>query len=101
MSTPEFKTEKAQFALCEPVSATTRSREHIRRVGPEGFKYGGGIPNEAICGANVRRGWDLRAPVHPSRFLPNAEVNPTCEKCIEAWFGLNSPPASSEVRHGE
>lgn len=87
--------EKDVFAFCEPVSATTRSREHIRLVGPEGFKYGGGIPNKALCGWNVERGWDLKATVHPARFLPSAETNPTCQACIDAYWQHVNPPAQS------
>lgn len=88
--------ENGLLAFCEPVSATVRSREHIREVGPEGFKYGGGIPNAALCGADVRRGWDIKAEVHPSRFVVNAETNPTCQGCIDAYHALVLPPASSE-----
>jgi hypothetical protein len=88
--------DKVMFAFCEPISATTRSREHIRAVGAEGFKYGGGIPNRALCGWDVRGGWDLKAVVHPSRFLPNAETNPTCEKCIDAYMTPRVQPETKE-----
>lgn len=83
---PTKSTVDVTLAFCEPVTATTRSREHLRVVGPEGFQYGGGIPSPALCGADVRGGWDLNAPVHPARFLPNAETNPTCRSCIDAYW---------------
>lgn len=88
----ESTAENGLLAFCEPVSATIRSKEHIRVVGPEGFKYGGGIPNVALCGANVRQGWDLRATVHPSQFMPDAEINPTCQTCIHAYYARVLPP---------
>lgn len=77
------------YALCEPSGASTLSREHIRRVGPEGIKPGGGIPDNehgiALCGHSVVHGWDIpQRPVEPQEFLPDAEVNPTCRGCIAA-----------------
>lgn len=51
------------FAFCEPVWATPTSCEHIRTVGPEGLKLGGGAPNPALCGLDLRHGWDLKTEV--------------------------------------
>lgn len=87
----EQKTEKVRLAFCEPSSATVRSKEHIRVVGPEGFKYGGGIPTPALCGYDLRHGWDLNVPVHPARFNTAADLNPTCAACVDAFFALSIP----------
>lgn len=51
------------FAFCEPSWATTESREHIRQVGPEGLLPSGGIPEPALCGQDLAKGWDLPAEV--------------------------------------
>lgn len=51
------------LAFCEPVYARPMGTEHIREVGPEGFKYGGGIPRPALCGFNVIKGWDMNRSV--------------------------------------
>lgn len=45
---------ETRFAFCEPSNATPFSREHIRRVGAEGLKLGGGVPSPALCGADLR-----------------------------------------------
>jgi hypothetical protein len=52
-----------QLAFCEPVYARPMGTEHIREVGPEGLKLGGGIPVAALCGFDVIKGWDLNLPV--------------------------------------
>lgn len=53
-----------EFAFCEPVTATPTSAWHIRRVGEEGLKLGGGIPVAPLCGReSVIRGWDLKSEV--------------------------------------
>jgi hypothetical protein len=49
----------AMFAFCERATATPMSQEHIRRVGPEGLKNGGGAPDTTLCGAPLQGGWDL------------------------------------------
>lgn len=81
------------YAFCEPVHASTLSKEHIRIVGSSGFHYGGGIPNKALCGFDVRVGWDLKSKVESRRFVPNAETNPTCQDCIDAWWALQEDEA--------
>lgn len=50
-----------RFAYCEPSHATTVSATHIRTVGPEGLMTGGGVPTPALCGRDLRAGWDLRS----------------------------------------
>lgn len=63
-SSKDIATERV-LAFCEPVHARPMGQEHIREVGPEGFKYGGGIPVAALCGFNVVMGWDMQRPVTP------------------------------------
>lgn len=49
------------LALCETSTAGPLTPNHVRQVGPEGLKLGGGIPTPALCGRDLRGGWDLRA----------------------------------------
>lgn len=51
------------YTFCEPVSATATSHHHIRQVGSDGIKPGGGILGAALCGRDVSRGWDLAGEV--------------------------------------
>src|SRR5690242_13327177 len=51
------------LAFCERSTATAYSKEHIRMVGREGLKLGGGAPDTALCGTPLRAGWDLQTPV--------------------------------------
>lgn len=51
--------EPVTYAYCEPTWATPLSKEHIRKVGPEGLMLGGGVPGEALCGRDLARGWDV------------------------------------------
>lgn len=80
-----LKTRRTEFAFCEPASATTRSREHIRVVGPEGRRLGGGVLGPALCGFDLRGGWDLGSDVEERRIDTSADVNPTCVECADAW----------------
>lgn len=47
------------LAFCEPSNATVYSKTHIRVIGAEGRKYGGGALPTVLCGYDIRRGWDL------------------------------------------
>lgn len=49
------------YSFCESVYATPTSPHHIREVGPEGLKQGGGVPVPALCGRDLHRGWDTHA----------------------------------------
>jgi hypothetical protein len=82
----------APFAFCEPSWATTRSRTHIRRVGPEGLRLGGGVPDPALCGAALHHGWDLPTPIDPARLdrLVDWHVNPVCRDCADRWKELTA-----------
>lgn len=51
------------YSFCEHVNATPTSPEHLRTVGDEGQKFGGGVPGNALCGRDLRFGWDLATPV--------------------------------------
>lgn len=48
------------LSLCETVTAGPLASNHVRRVGPEGLKLGGGAPGAALCGRDLAKGWDLR-----------------------------------------
>lgn len=77
----------AEYAFCEPVNATTVSREHIRVVQDGVLYVGGGVPNAPLCGYDLRRGWDVPTGVTEQRVRRGmrAEVNPTCRTCANLW----------------
>lgn len=88
-----------EFAFCEPVHAVGLGPRHIRRVGEEGLKLGGGIPVAPLCGReSVIRGWDLRGEVTPATVLADSTPRPgdgrvfLCTKCAEEY---NALPATS------
>lgn len=96
----------AEYAFCEPVTATTSSFEHIREVPEKIRRLGGGIEGKALCGRDMTRGWDNMAQVteHSVRLRSrrpsdhNPVPNPLCRKCadlwgqaeVEDWEGLSS-----------
>lgn len=51
------------LAFCERVTAGPFTPWHIRRVGVEGLKLGGGAPDTVLCGAELRHGWDRELAV--------------------------------------
>jgi len=55
-----------EYAFCEPVTASSHSRWHIRKVGPEGLKLGGGA-SAPLCfperGWDWINGWDLEVAI--------------------------------------
>jgi hypothetical protein len=53
----------SKYSFCERVTATPTSPEHIRVVGEEGLKLGGGAPDTVLCGASLSKGWDLNNAV--------------------------------------
>ncbi len=81
------------FSFCEPSHATVYSRVHIRRVGPEGRKPGGGVPTLPLCGRDLAHGWDLPSQVTAERVevTLDAEHNPTCRACAAAWVKETTP----------
>ena len=85
-----------EFSFCEPVHATTESAIHIRRVGEEGLKLGGGIPVAPLCGReSVIRGWDLKGAVTPETVLNQSTPRPgdgrifLCRGCTDAYNTLH------------
>lgn len=80
----------ATYSFCEPVSATPTSRVHIRRVGAEGIKTGGGVTGAPLCGYDLHGGWDVPGPVTTPVVVAGigAEVAPTCPDCAALWVAL-------------
>lgn len=76
------------LSYCERVTATPMSPVHIRTVGPEGRKLGGGIPGPALCGAEVRNGWDLPTDVPTTldqyAAIPQDRPGRMCLRCVDA-----------------
>lgn len=74
------------LAYCETSSATVFSPFHVRVVGDEGLKTGGGAPGSALCGRDLRRGWDVRevtaAELAETRVDPEPDwPGHTCRGC--------------------
>lgn len=84
-----------RYAFCEPVTAVAMGKEHIRVVGPEGRRLGGGIPHGdaggVLCGRDLGRGWDLGREVTPRivEILTTPRDGDShvwvCPKCAEAY----------------
>lgn len=74
------------LSFCEPVTATPFSKWHIREVGPEGLKLDGGIPNEPLCGRDLRHGWDLQLRVDAESLtrLRGDLLCPNCDAALAA-----------------
>lgn len=85
------RAQQREFAFCEAVTAGPLSPWHIREVGPEGRKPGGGVPNVALCGFDVRRGWDIQTAVTAEYAARLATPQPgdrsagLCPRCHRCW----------------
>ncbi|WP_449651901.1 hypothetical protein [Tessaracoccus sp.] len=88
------------FAFCEPVNALPMGREHLRLVGDEGFKFGGGAPGLALCGRDLMLGWDLERAVTVEVVTdlssPRAGDGHVwlCPDCATGYLGRTTPPSS-------
>lgn len=86
------------YAYCEPVTASTRSPQHIRTVGAEGLRLGGGAPDSTLCGYPLDRGWDQDAPVTVADVRRELEmdappeINPLCRGCGEEFLRRTGQP---------
>jgi len=61
------------YFFCEPVTASSRSRWHIRKVGPKGMMLGGGADTLSLCGRTVA--WDINVPI------TNRHLTGACDQC--------------------
>lgn len=89
-------------AFCEPVTATPTSYWHIRDVGEEGLKLGGGVPVAPLCGRDLRHGWDLKSEVTPEAVTTGAQPRPgdgrvfVCPTCAAVYLAEQPhPPAQN------
>ena len=91
---PTPKPTVPEFAFCERSTATPTSPIHIRRVGEEGLKLGGGIPALPLCGSDLWHGWDLSGPVTPDAVRVQSTPRPgdgrvfLCSGCTAAYNTL-------------
>lgn len=81
-----------KLAYCERNTAGPVSPVHIRIVGEEGLRLGGGVPNHALCCADVRGGWDLPTAVTLDTFsqwsqIPQDQPGRLCRECVNSLFG--------------
>lgn len=83
------------LSLCETVTAGPLTPNHVRWVGPEGLKVGGGLRGPALaalCGRDLAGGWDVRAvDVAELRRLARAGFDSgqqwVCESCTAEALG--------------
>jgi hypothetical protein len=76
------------LSFCESVDATPTSPVHLREVGPEGRKYGGGVPTPALCGRDLHRGcWDLPTEVTSKSVAAADQDRPgrICASCAAVY----------------
>ncbi|GAB2733873.1 hypothetical protein [Nocardioides pakistanensis] len=86
-----------RFAFCEQVWATPTSPWHIRAVGTDGLRPGGGIVGESLCCRELTGGWDI-----PTRIVDEATLErlltpdsdgrlAVCVACFAAWRSTQQP----------
>ena len=70
------------YSYCE---SGNRGTWHIRRVGPEGLKLGGGLnvleEHPGLCGYSLAR-WDINSPGVSRSHIG---AHGFCQKCLEIW----------------
>lgn len=78
--------------------ATATSPVHLRRVGLEGLKHGGGVPSPALCGRDLHLGWDLERAVTDEAVgswaaLEQGRPGRLCAACAQGYW---SGPVTAE-----
>ena len=68
-----------KYSFCEPVTAGSLGRWHIRKLTAVGKKLGGGADTSALCGSTVS--WDLQVDVPSRDALPVG----ICQRCWELY----------------
>jgi hypothetical protein len=76
-----YKGVLIMFSFCEPVTASSRSFWHIRKLSEAGRKLGGGADTPSLCGRVVC--WDLEASVE--KLANNPDTIFICPRCLEAY----------------
>jgi hypothetical protein len=71
------KSKPPTHSFCETVTASSRSKWHIRPLTKVGKKLGGGADTQALCGRVVA--WDLATDVHETHF------GYACLECVQAY----------------
>lgn len=91
--TPEVAAPTLSY--CETAGASTYTPIHVRVVGPEGLKTGGGAPGAALCGRELRFGWDLRLVTVDQLRTDRVDPDPnwpghTCRGCRDAALEMEA-----------
>jgi hypothetical protein len=70
-----------RLLFCEPVFAGPLARWCLRRMGPAGPCYGGGVDTPSLCGRVTAEGggWDIEMPVTPDAM----QADYVCPHCAE------------------
>lgn len=69
-------------SFCEPVTASPRSRWHIRQLTSAGRKTTGGVDTKSLCGREMA--WDLSNPV-AQEGLESKIIDYICLECQERY----------------
>ena len=69
-----------QYAFCEPDTAGSLSKWHIRKLTDKGLKLSGGADTPSLCGREMS--WDINVKVQVG---PNGYV--ACHKCTSIYLG--------------
>ena len=72
------------YSFCESVAASGCSMWHIRKLGPKGPMFGGGIDTHSLCG-HVKDGWDLEVTITSFHLKNN-----TCAWCHKLLLEVTS-----------
>lgn len=84
-----LRTRRVTHAFCESVHATPDSPVHLRAIGPEGLKPGGGIPTPALCGRDLHGGWDIPddqvTAARVTALLEHTGPGRLCPSCATAY----------------
>ena len=73
---------KPEFSFCEPATASSMSRWHIRQLTKVGLKLTGGIDTGSLCGhVKPVYGWDLKVPIR-------LDIDRVCPECAKEYLRL-------------
>jgi len=79
------------YAFCEPVTASSRSRWHIRLLTEAGRLESGGADTPSLCGRDMA--WDLGPADVQSTLSASSPLQHSdyCPACLQAFLSLDAP----------
>lgn len=101
---PRRRTTKApkesptpDYTFCEDVGAGPVTPWHIRKIGDDRVRLGGGIPGPALCGSDLHGGWDRSTVVTPENVAQFAVPRSgdgrifACRDCADTYLAQVDP----------